>query len=56
MPILYVYEIESREVLAEITAKTTEECDDIFFRDWDGREDVGTTYNPAFGANDGLVK
>lgn len=51
---LYVYEFETRKIVAVIEGETNAECEAVAMSDWD-METYATTYTPAFGANDGLI-
>lgn len=50
--IAYVYNVDSREVVEVIEGDNYDEIESKF--DWD-IDSYGLTYNPAFGASDGLI-
>ena len=49
---LYIYEIETHQVVAIVEGETNAECETDLL-DWD-TETYGATYTPAFGTTDGL--
>lgn len=52
---LYVYDLDTKRVLARIEGADNAECERKAAEDW-SRDETGWTYSPAFGASDGLVE
>lgn len=54
---LYIYVIETKEVIAIATGETNEECEDKAFN-YLGCDECAATYTPEFGGmtGDGLVQ
>lgn len=56
MHTLYIYSTETNTVVARIHGESNEACeskaDELNYM---GKDDFGSTYSPAFGANDGLI-
>lgn len=50
---LYIYDLETMEVIAIANGETNDECEDKAFA---YTNDYGTTYTPAFGLSGGLVE
>ena len=52
---LYVYDAETREVVAEIEGADNQSCERSAAEQWGDTEKYGWTYSPAFGYRDGLL-
>ena len=50
---LYIYDLDTNEVVAIAVGETTEECED---KAAPYTNDYGTTYSPAFGFANGLIE
>ena len=51
---LYIYDLETLEVIDKIEGETNEMCEKIAAENWN-IDDCGWTYTPAFGFNGGLI-
>jgi hypothetical protein len=52
---LYVYNADTREVVARIHGRSNEECEEAARKLGYDQDEHGGTYTPAFGTNDGLI-
>ena len=52
---MYVYETESKEVVAVVTGDSNDECERKATEANYDDDQFGWTYSPAFGFNDGLI-
>lgn len=50
---LYVYDLDTKEVIATAEGQTNDECEE---KAWQYANDYGMTYSPAFGTADGLIE
>ena len=50
---LYIYDLDTNEVVAIAEGETEQECED---KATPYTNDYGTTYSPAFGFDNGLVE
>lgn len=56
MQTLYIYSAETNEVVARIHGESNAACEAKMAElNYDGSDDFGATYSPAFGADDGLI-
>jgi 7-keto-8-aminopelargonate synthetase-like enzyme len=55
MPILYVYDADTREVLAKITGEQGA-CERIATERFGDTDIFAATYTPAFGSSGGLIE
>ncbi len=52
---LFIYNVETKEVVAIVNGETNEECEEKAFN-YLGVDEYAGTYTPAFGTVDGLVE
>ena len=52
---LYVYDTDTREVVAEISGATYAACEQVVSERYGDTDYYEATYTPAFGCNDGLI-
>lgn len=51
---LYIYSVETMEIVAIATGESNEECEDKAAK-YLGTDEYAGTYTPAFGTADGLI-
>ncbi|HEY6541091.1 MAG TPA: hypothetical protein VIZ18_09145 [Ktedonobacteraceae bacterium] len=56
METLWVYDLETKEVIAEIEGADNKACETIASKRWGDTDYFGWTYSPAFGVSDGLIQ
>lgn len=53
---LYIYDAETKEVVAIATGKNNEECEEKAADQFGDTDYYGWTYSPAFGFDGGLIE
>jgi ABC-type cobalt transport system substrate-binding protein len=53
---MYVYDTDTREVVAEITGADNAACEAVVADRFGDTDYFASTYTPAFGAVDGLIQ
>lgn len=53
--IAYAYNVDNNEVVAVIEGADHRAIEAAYAERYAGRDDLGMTYTPAFGATDGLI-